>query len=250
MTDRRRQDRYKLEEYLNVFDRDSGRQIGSLANLSASGAMFITNEPIPTLSVLHCRVELRNQILGKHEINIDAKCRWCRKNVTRGWWESGYELSCSGVDKELVFFLSLSFAVGKWDVPRNAEVKTVPVADLRIAARYDVEEPYPVFERNSYREIGKLADLSVQGARLFTHRPIPKGQMLDCKVKLPRRIFQRDYLMFEAECMWSRTDDSTGEHESGYRFRKLSEHDSVIILYLIIHCLKEQATVERIRVVR
>jgi hypothetical protein len=154
------------------------------------------------------------------------------------------------VNEELVSYLSLSFEVGKWETPGPIEIETVPVENHRKSTRYDAREPFPVYEQKSYRQIGLLTNLSTAGVSMTTPKPVEKGRILNCRAKLPKTIFQRDYLMFDAECMWCRKNEDEGWFESGHRLKKVSEHDAVIILHLIIHVLDEQPKEQRVRVIR
>jgi hypothetical protein len=250
MKERRKHTRRKPQKYLAVLDRVSGRQIGELANMSASGIMLITPEPVKSLTVLQCRVKLNRPILGREEINFDAECRWCRKNVQKNRWESGFALNVAGENHELVSYLSLSFALGVWETPRDADVETIPVENLRESTRYEPRETLPVFEQQSYREIGRLSNLSMRGVAFLTTKPVNKGSILHCRVKLPKTIFQRDFLLFDAECVWCKEIEGKNRYESGYRLQNISEHDSVIVLHLMIHHMDKQVTTQRYRVVR
>ena len=93
MREKREQRRYQAVSQFKVFDRSSKQPIGNLVNLSADGAMFVTPEPIAVSTVLECRVELPDNILGSDHATFDAVCVWCRKNDKKGWYESGYQLT-------------------------------------------------------------------------------------------------------------------------------------------------------------
>lgn len=108
MTEQRKQTRYETEEFLMVFDRHTDRHIGGLANLTADGAMFVTQEPVDIPSIAHCRVELPDKILDHDELIFDAECIWCKKDPTRGWYESGYRLrNVSEQDRDILTYVML-----------------------------------------------------------------------------------------------------------------------------------------------
>jgi len=108
MTKQRKQTRYQTEELLMVFDRHTSRHIGGLANLTYDGAMFVTQEPVKKSSIAHCRVELPNKILDRDQLIFDAECVWCKKNATRGWYESGYKLkNVSEQDRNILTYVML-----------------------------------------------------------------------------------------------------------------------------------------------
>ncbi|MHC4751162.1 MAG: PilZ domain-containing protein [Planctomycetota bacterium] len=245
MSERRKQTRHVPEKHLKVFDNKSNEYIGIFANFSTYGIMLVTQEEIKSSSVLKCRVELLQPILDHNEIIFEAHCCWSRKNISKRWWESGHKIKATGIDKELLEYLSVAFVVGKWKIPGITEVKTTPAENLRKTVRYEVKDQYPVYQQFSYHEIGKLENLSIEGSSFITQKHIKKGTLLNCKVRLPKTIFQRDYLIFDAECMWCKKDGDTGRYRSGYKLHNVSEHDRVIILYLILHYLEEQKTKQR-----
>ena len=249
MPEKRKQTRFVPENHLKVFDNHSDEYIGVLANFSTDGVMFVTPDKIQSSSVLNCRVELSQPILDRNEIVLEAHHCWSRRNVTNGWWESGYKIRTTETDKELLAYLSIAFAVGKWKIPGIRDVDATPAENLRRTTRYEVKDRYPVYQQSSYHEIGKLVDLSMLGSSFQTPKQVKNGTLHNCKVKLPRTIFQRDYLFFDAECMWCKKDEDTGWYKSGYKLRNVSEHDKVIILHLIMYYLEEQTTEHRISVV-
>ena len=247
MTEQRKHKRHHTEDYLMVFERESDKHIGGLANLSSEGAMFVTQEPVQTLTAFRCRVELTQPIMDHHEVIFDAECRWCRKNVKTGWWESGYALkNVTKENEELLSYLVLRFRLGEWEVPGAGEVKTVSMKNRRNHPRFVVRDFFPVRDKRTARHIGGLANLTMEGTMLTTLEPVEKGSMLHCRAELPKKIFQRDYLVFDAECAWCKKNEDKGWYESGYRLKNLSEQDSVIIMHLIIHYLEEQQTEERV----
>ncbi len=250
MSDIRKQKRLKPEKYLKVYNYNTGEQIGLLANFSSKGIMIVSPEKIPSTTDLKCRVKLLQPILNHIEIIFEANCCWSRKNISKSWWESGYKIEATGINKELLEYLSIAFVVGKWKIPSVRDVKTAPAENLRKTIRYEVKDQYPVYQKFSYHEIGKLINLSVAGSSFLTPGPIKKDTLLNCKIKLPKTIFQRDYLIIDAECMWCKKDEDTGGYLSGYKLQNVSEHDRVIILHLILYYLEEQKTKPRTSVIR
>jgi len=249
MEERRKRKRSHTSDYLMVFDRDTGAHIGGLANLSEHGVMLVTLEPISVGTDIRCRVELSQPIMDHNEVAFDAECRWCRKNIKRGRWESGYVLkNLSQANKELLSYLILRFLLGEWETPGPIEMDGLKREERRMVQRYVAREHLPVREQRSSRHIGGLANLSMGGAMLTTLEPIDKGTVLKCRVELPKMIFGRDYLLFEAECVWCKKNDAKGWYESGYKLKNVSELDSVIIMHLMIHYLEAQPNDERVSI--
>ncbi len=250
MQDRRGHVRQDADSYMIVRERETERHIGELANLSPRGAMFITSDKVRQGATLKCFIRLAKPILDRKEIEFDAECRWSRRNVRRDRWESGYQLYVAGINEELLSYLSLSFALDHWKNPDSEFADTITLENRRRATRYEAKIDISVFEKRRYREIGKLLDLSHDGARLRTSEPITPGSIVPCKLQLPKTIFQRDFIFFDAECVWCRQVGDPDTYESGYRLQNIAEHDAVIILHLMIHYLEEKSTEKRIQVVK
>ncbi|HOP06669.1 MAG TPA: PilZ domain-containing protein [candidate division Zixibacteria bacterium] len=120
----------------------------------------------------------------------------------------------------------------------------------RQATRFEFQEKLPVYEKDSYRQIGELVDLSTLGVRLISKQAVESGTLISCRVSLPKPVFGREYLNFEAKCMWSHRCEFAVEYESGYQFCRLSEEDAAIVLHLLIHSATKRMTEPRRQVVR
>lgn len=249
MAKRRKHSRYIPDKHLKIFDNNSSEYIGLLANFSTDGIMIVSREKIKASSVLKCRVELLQPIMNYNDIIFEAHQRWSRKNIDKGWWESGYNIETTGINKELLSYLSIVFVAENLKISGIKDVSTTPAENLRKTTRYEAKDRYPVYQKFSYHEIGKLADLSIVGSSFITQEHIKKGTLLNCKVKLPKTIFQQDYLFFDAKCMWCKKYGDAGSYKSGYKLHNVSDKDKVLILYLILHYLEEKKTDQRFCIV-
>lgn len=112
MNEKRKHKRHWTRDLLTVFDRETGRPMAELGNLSSDGAMFITSEAVTTGQRFKCRLELSQSIMDQSEILLDAECEWCIKNKTSGRWESGYHLNnISTLEAEIISYLILEPAI-------------------------------------------------------------------------------------------------------------------------------------------
>ena len=234
---------------MTVYDRLTKKPIGELANLSAKGAMFITPGPIKESTFFQCQVELTSAIMGRDDIVFDVECLWCRKNIKADRWESGYRLEVTGVDAEMVPYLTLGFDLDDHDYDRLPDVRTVEMQNRRDSVRHEFDENFPIFEQDSYRQIGELADLSTRGMRIYTKEPVKKNELLRCRVKLPREVFQQEYLFLDVKCMWSSKGKGVAQHESGHRIVNISERDDAILIHLLFHYARTQPAKRSVRVV-
>lgn len=250
MLERRKLKRTTTSDFLTVIDLDTDLRLGGLANLSDNGAMLVSEEAVSVGKSRRCRVDLDQPILGRTDILFEIKTRWCRKNLEKGWWESGHTLSCATREaREGLSYLMLRFSLGEWDVPGTGKIKTVPMPNRRRQARFETTDFFPVRDQDNGSHIGGLANLTPVGAMLTSMEPFEKGRILHCRVELPLKIFQRDYLFFEAECRWCKKNPGKGWYESGYKLTNISEQDAVIIMYLMMHLLSAQSTEEQLDVI-
>ncbi|MEW5794798.1 MAG: PilZ domain-containing protein [Candidatus Zixiibacteriota bacterium] len=247
--ERRKNERHSSRKYLKVHDHSTRELLGRLVNLSSDGAMLITPGPVKVSGTRRCAVQLVDQIMGRDEIIFDAECRWCRKNVKEDRWESGYRLTVTGIDAVLISYLILGLKLRFWGEEDLPDAKTVEKRNRRKSDRYELDRPLPVFERNSYRQIGELADFSLSGIRIITPKPVDKDTVLHCRVKLPEQVFQREYLVLDVRCMWCRQGESGLGYESGYSIVNISRQDASIILHLLVHKGKKQLDRPRMQVV-
>jgi len=247
--DRRKNERYTAATHITVYDCLTKQSLGELVNLSSEGAMFVTSEPVKPATVFRCRVQLKQQVKGHSEVHFEAECRWCRKNISMSRWESGYLLKASGDDAYLLTFLVLEFKLSGGGDQSMPEVKTIDLANRRRAVRFDFDDSFPVYEQRSYRQLGMLADLSIEGCRIITEKPIRKGDILKCRVKLPRKVFRQEFLMLSIHCRWSRRLKSGTHYESGHIFETISSENAAVVLHLIIHYGKPQHGEKKILVV-
>jgi hypothetical protein len=236
MKERRHQHRHQPKVYLTVYDAATGAPLGQLVNMSSEGAMLVTPEPVKVGSRVRCRLNLPLRLMERDAIEFDAECRWCRKNIPANRWESGYQLAVASEDAEIIPYLIIGFEIGGWgDEGPLPEVKTIDLSNRRQSTRYEFDYNLPVYEFDNYRQIGELADLSTEGVRIISRRPVEKGDRLRCRVKLNRTIFQEDYLFLEVRCMWSREISGSTQFESGHRIVNISRRDAAIVMNLIFH---------------
>jgi hypothetical protein len=238
--ERRKNDRHPVMQFMLVYDCATQLPMGELVNLSPEGAMIVTEGPVKPSSSFKCRVDLPKKIMGYGNVFFDAECRWCRKNIAADRWESGYRLSLTGIDEYLIQFVSLGFELCEWGDNSIPDVSTVEMANRRKHARFEPDHPLPVYELNSYRQLGTLADLSIGGCRLITYHLSEKEDRLQCRVKLPKTIFQRDYLILKLKCARSRKLRDGPHYDSGFIIEEITREDSAIILHLIMHHAKQQ----------
>lgn len=249
MVERRQDPRYQSPETLTVVDRDTRQPVGTLVNLSNDGAMFVCDSPTKPGATLYCRLDLTRPIMGHSEVVFDAECRWCRKNIARNRWESGYRLSASNENAYLMSFLVLSYKLSESDETAIPDVRTVELTNRRRSVRFEFETPLPVFEEQDYRQIGTLADVSVDGFRIISAATVNRSDIVKYRVQLPKKIFEQEFLILTAQCRWCRKMKNGKQFESGYLFQQVAKQDAAVILHLIMHYARPQQCEKQILVV-
>ena len=231
--------RHAITSIIPVIDRRTDKRIGNLENLSVKGVMIATVEPIKTTTTFQCKLEFEKPILKRVELWFNAKCCWSRKNVSKDRWESGFQIELFGIDREIIEYLSLVFTLDGLQYVEENYSESVTLENRRNNVRYRGNTDFPLFEKNSSVQTGTLVDISQSGMMVLSDLIIKKDDIVENRIKLPKRIFQRDYLILESECRWSKKDEKTGKFRVGLQFQNLSQKDAVIILHLIIHYLQE-----------
>jgi len=88
----RRRRRRHLFYYLKVFDGATGRLLGHLVDVTQDGLMLLASQPLPTDSAYRLRLELPQELDGQHELLLDARAVWCRRDVNPDYYGVGFEL--------------------------------------------------------------------------------------------------------------------------------------------------------------
>ena len=84
MDERRRLDRKYLIVYSRVFERNLGRMLGYLGDLSLSGAMIISEQPQTIDSVLPLRFKAG-------QLDIAARVAHCEPDINPAFYNIGFE---------------------------------------------------------------------------------------------------------------------------------------------------------------
>jgi hypothetical protein len=90
--ERRRILRKYLVIYSRVFDRTSGQVLGYLSDLTAVGAMIISDDPMSTLVDVSLRFDLPDPpLFSTDHLNIEARVAWCRPDIDPAFFNIGFE---------------------------------------------------------------------------------------------------------------------------------------------------------------
>lgn len=90
--ERRKLPRKYLMVYSRVFNRDTGKIIGYLSDLSHQGAMIISDDPLPENVMMHLRFDLPDPPLFSAEhLNLNARVAWCKPDIDPAFKNIGFE---------------------------------------------------------------------------------------------------------------------------------------------------------------
>lgn len=79
MKEKRSSERRETFEFWAVTDRASGRRVGLAVDLNREGLRLHCEDSIPAGQLLHVTMHLDKNIAGVDKVDLDLRCRWCRK---------------------------------------------------------------------------------------------------------------------------------------------------------------------------
>ena len=92
MDERRKLDRKYLIVYSRVFERNLGKMLGYLGDLSLSGAMIISEQAQTVDSVLPLRFDLPDlQLFSIGQLDITARIAHCEPDINPAFYNIGFE---------------------------------------------------------------------------------------------------------------------------------------------------------------
>ena len=92
MTDRRKIKRRYLLYYSRVFDAKTGDLIGNLVDITALGAMLVSERPIPVDTVFRLKLELSEDVADKPFLEFTAKSLWSQPDIAPGSYNTGFQM--------------------------------------------------------------------------------------------------------------------------------------------------------------
>ena len=90
--EQRRMKRRHLIYYLEAIDRETGKLIGFLVDITTKGIMLMSKTPIETGKIFQLRILLKTDLSEKKYLNFDAKSKWCEKSINTEIYDTGFEL--------------------------------------------------------------------------------------------------------------------------------------------------------------
>ena len=87
-----------------------------------------------------------------------------------------------------------------------------------------------VIDGGANQMIGHLADISQQGLKMDSQKPIPLSKVFKLRINTTVDVADKDYIEFSAITRWCELDPlQTGLFEIGFEIIKLDLHDAEIV---------------------
>lgn len=104
MQERRKQPRKDLMSYSQVFDVHGGYLIGYLGDLTALGAMVISDAPIPPERELTIQIQLPElEGFSDETITVPIRVAWCQQDLSPEYFNVGMEFKkLTGRQQEII----------------------------------------------------------------------------------------------------------------------------------------------------
>lgn len=103
MDDRRRLPRKYLIIFSRVFERTLGKLLGYLSDLSESGGMIISEEPLQVGTTITLRFDLPDpKVFHTHNLHIDARVARCDSDLSPTFYDIGFEFLGVTPEKKIV----------------------------------------------------------------------------------------------------------------------------------------------------
>jgi PAS domain S-box-containing protein len=91
-----------------------------------------------------------------------------------------------------------------------------------------------LFDRNTGMNLGRLANISLEGFKLASRDEVMVGSRYPISMVLPETLGGSNTLSFDAQAVWCRpAEDNPGEYRVGFRIVRLAENDLRILVQLI-----------------
>ncbi|MEZ5585194.1 MAG: PilZ domain-containing protein [Candidatus Competibacteraceae bacterium] len=90
--EKRNLQRWHLFLYLRVFDQQTGELLGNLVDISESGLMMISDQPIPKGKAFDLWVDVPHEEGERERLHLKAHSRWSGKDVNPDFYDNGFQI--------------------------------------------------------------------------------------------------------------------------------------------------------------
>ena len=94
MKNKRKAQRKKTNEFIEIHDKETDEFIGKLLDLSTKGMMILAMCSMITQTIYEIRIDLPKPIEGKHNLTFDAECVWCHESASsKKTYNAGFQIT-------------------------------------------------------------------------------------------------------------------------------------------------------------
>jgi hypothetical protein len=90
-----------------------------------------------------------------------------------------------------------------------------------------------VFDRNTVNLIGHLVDITPEGVMVISENPIELGLTFQMRMILPKEIFGKEQITFDAISKWADKDVNPSFYDTGFQLLEISDENRLIVTQLI-----------------
>ncbi len=84
--------RWHLIFYLRVFDQDTGKLLGYIVDISTSGMMLISDQPLPVHKEYRLYVDVPQEEGQRERVFLKALSLWSSKDINPDFFDTGFRL--------------------------------------------------------------------------------------------------------------------------------------------------------------
>lgn len=92
MAHRRKEPRHHLIFYLQVFDTDTGQQLGHMGDITTDGLMVMSSEPLEVERDYNLEVRVDSRHSRSPSLRFVAEARWCRPDYNPDYYATGFHV--------------------------------------------------------------------------------------------------------------------------------------------------------------
>jgi hypothetical protein len=119
MNERRKQERKSLVAYTQVFDLYGGNLLGYLGDLTASGAMIISEKPMKPDLAITLAIELPElPNIKSVRMSLSSRVAWCQQDLSPQYFNIGFEFKEVSVDNKKLIESIIENYQFRRDLPR------------------------------------------------------------------------------------------------------------------------------------
>lgn len=115
------------------------------------------------------------------------------------------------------------------------------MSDKRKHFRRIANDYYLIYDRHSEMLIGRILNMSPDGALIITDKPLPVPEIIACRMEFPEVYKGINEISFDAECRWCRYNDKTELYEIGLEISYNNTKDKSLINDLIYSWMVDQS---------